>query len=68
MFGEEDIINNCNRSFTISCSSQDGGELWIIDKKNFLERIMGSENLATKNYIQENATNKNKIIDNFVQK
>ena len=39
MFGEEDILTDKKRSFSVSCTSQDGGELMIMDRQRFLDVI-----------------------------
>ena len=40
MFGEDDIIEGCKRTYSVACSDQNGGELLCWDKKIFIERVM----------------------------
>ncbi len=42
MFGEEDIINNCSRTYSAICTSP-AGQLLLIKKEEFLNIIMQDE-------------------------
>lgn len=44
-FGEEDLILNRKRAYSVQCKSADG-QLRIINKKNFFQRVMRDETTA----------------------
>lgn len=44
-FGEEDLILNRKRAYTVECQTA-GGQLRIINRKNFFQRVMRDEGTA----------------------
>ena len=60
MFGEEDIIANKKRSYSIKCISPKG-IVRIISKKNFLQRVLIDK--TTQNMIEQ----KNKAKDGWLK-
>lgn len=44
-FGEEDLILNRNRAYSVQCKSAEGN-LRVINKKNFFQRVMKDETTA----------------------
>lgn len=41
-FGEEDLVNNTNRTYTVMC--EQSGELIMVSKRMFFHRIFNDEN------------------------
>jgi hypothetical protein len=61
MFGEEDLIKNKRRSYSIKCISPQG-IVRIISKKNFIQRVLIDK--TTQNMIEQ----KNKVKENWFNK
>lgn len=79
-FGEEDLIMNRKRAYSVQCKSADG-QLRVISKKNFFQRVMRDETTAKmleekvkkkedwyKNKFQETSALKEKLYLNLEEK